>query len=135
MPDDVEIRVRFTPEDDEVSRLHALAFGSSEALVQPWTKRLSAHSLTWVGAFDGDVLVGFVSVIWDGGTHAFLLETAAEPDHQRRGIGRSLVQTAVAESRAAGCAWLHVDYKPHLAEFYRDACCFRPTEAGLLSLR
>ncbi len=77
----------------------------------------------------------FVNVIWDGGTHAFLLETAAEPDHQRRGIGRSLVQTAVAESRAAGCAWLHVDYEPHPAEFYRDACGFCPTEAGLLSLR
>jgi len=50
------------------------------------------------------------------------------------GIGRALVQTLAAEAAAAGCEWLHVDYEPHLDVFYRRACGFRATDAGLLNL-
>jgi len=53
---------------------------------------------------------------------------------ERRGIGRALVQTLAAEAAAAGCEWLHVDYEPHLDVFYRRACGFRATDAGLLNL-
>ncbi|HZA71513.1 MAG TPA: GNAT family N-acetyltransferase [Propionibacteriaceae bacterium] len=56
-----------------------------------------------------------------------------DPDFQRRGIGRRLVQVLVTQVTAAGCEWLHVDYEPHLDGFYRD-CGFRPTPAGLLHL-
>ena len=62
------------------------------------------------------------------------LDTAVDPDYQRRGIGRALVQTLAAEATAAGCEWLHVDYEPHLDVFYRRACGFRATDAGLLNL-
>jgi ribosomal protein S18 acetylase RimI-like enzyme len=79
-------------------------------------------------------LVGFVNACWDGGVHAFLLDTVVDPDYQRRGIGRLLVRTLVADATAAGCEWLHVDYEPHLHNFYRDSCGFRATEAGLLRL-
>jgi ribosomal protein S18 acetylase RimI-like enzyme len=97
--------------------------------------RISAHSLGWVTAREGALLVGFVNVAWDGGDHAFLLDTKTRGSHQRRGIGTELVRRATAEARAAGCEWLHVDYEPHLAPFYLDACGFRPTEAGLVHLR
>jgi len=80
-------------------------------------------------------LVGFVHACWDGGLHAFLLDTIVDPQHQRQGIGQRLMQPLVAETRAAGCEWLHVDYEPHLAFFYRDACGFRATDAGLMNLR
>ncbi len=79
-------------------------------------------------------LVGFVHLAWDGGTHAFLLDTAVHPDHQGRGLGQDLVRAAAAEARQAGCTWLHVDYDAQLGGFYRDACGFRRTEAGLLQL-
>ena len=71
---------------------------------------------------------------WDGGAHAFLLDTVVDPAYQRRGIGRTLVQALVAEVSAAGCDWLHVDYEQHLADFYLQACGFRPTAAGLIHL-
>ena len=103
--------------------------------VQPWAERLNRWALTWVGAFSNDQLVGFVQVCWDGGTHAFVLDTAVHPDHGRRGIGKQLVLTAAEEARKAGCEWLHVDFEPHLTAFYLDACGFRPTDAGLLKLR
>jgi GNAT superfamily N-acetyltransferase len=99
-----------------------------------WWERMNAHSLGWVCARDGGVLAGFVNVAWDGGTHAFILETVVANRARRRGVGARLVAVAEDEARKAGCEWLHVDYEPHLREFYEDACGFRPTEAGLLRL-
>jgi ribosomal protein S18 acetylase RimI-like enzyme len=132
--DGLEFRIRFAVDDRELSRLHALTF-EGPVQVQPWAARLDWHALTWVGAFSNDQLIGFVQVLWDGGAHAFLLDVAVHPDQGRQGIGRRLVLTAVEEAKAAGCQWLHVDYEPHLADFYLGACDFVPTEAGLLKLR
>nr|WP_203591109.1 GNAT family N-acetyltransferase [Streptomyces sp. SID13031] len=117
-----------------MSSLHALAFGHPDE-VQPWAVRLARHALTWVGAFSNDLLVGFVQVCWDGGAHAFVLDTAVHPSYGRQGIGKELVRVAAEEAKVAGCEWLHVDYEPHLADFYVKACGFSPTEAALLKLR
>lgn len=92
-----------------------------------------AHSLAYVCAYDRAALIGFVNVAWDGGIHAFLLDTTVHPDYQRRGIGRRLVDLAAAEARHRGMEWLHVDYEPHLEPFYRR-CGFTPTLAGLIRL-
>jgi ribosomal protein S18 acetylase RimI-like enzyme len=100
-----------------------------------WWDRIRPHSLGWVCARNQDgLLVGFVNVAWDGGDHAFLLDPKTRPSHQHRGIGREVVRRAVLGARAAGCEWLHVDFEPHLAPFYFDACGFQPTQAGLLRL-
>lgn len=124
---------RFAVDDEVLSMLHDLAFGSPGPVL-PWSDRLIRQSVTWVGAFDGDNLVGFVHAVWDGGHHAFLLDTAVHPDRQRRGVGGALVGRLVADVRAAGCDWLHVDYEPHLRPFYEDVCGFGKTDAGLLRL-
>ena len=99
---------------------------------QDWGPILD-RSLGRVCATDGDRLVGFVNVAWDGGVHAFLLDTTVHPDHQRRGIGRALVREAAAMARVRGAEWLHVDYEDDLGPFYRS-CGFRPSAAGLLDL-
>ena len=91
------------------------------------------HSLAFVCAYAGDQLVGFVKLAWDGGIHAFLLDTTVHPAHRRRGVGRELVLRAAAVAREHGMRWLHVDFEPHLAGFYRG-CGFAPTEAGLMRL-
>lgn len=92
------------------------------------------HSLLYVCAYDGARLVGFVNLAWDGGVHAFLLDTTTHPDYQRQGIGVVLVRVAISAARPRGIEWVHVDFEPHLAAFYRR-CGFRHTEAGLLNLR
>lgn len=125
--------IRFTVDDRHLSALHARAFGGDPDDVRPWVHRLHRHALTWVGAFDDQVLVGFVQVAWDGGAHAFLLDTAVDPVRQHQGVGTALVTHAVTEARAAGCTWLRVDCEPHLQPFYRSAG-FQPTAAGILRL-
>jgi len=92
-----------------------------------------AHSLLYVCAYADTRLIGFVNVAWDGHWHAFLLDTTVHPDFQRRGIGVQLVQVAAAATKTHGVEWLHVDFEPHLAQFYRQ-CGFVPTAAGLLNL-
>lgn len=92
-----------------------------------------ARSLGWVGAYDGEVLVGFVNLAWDGGIHAFLLDTTVDAAYQRQRIGVGVVREAAALAREAGMAWLHVDYHADLEGFYA-ACGFRPTPAGIMHL-
>ena len=130
----VDIRVRFAVVDDVVGGLHARAFGG-DGRGGGWRQRLERHALSWVGAFDDDRLIGFVQVAWDGGAHAFVLDTAVDPDWQGRGVGAAIVTAAVDEARRAGCEWVHVDYEPHLETFYVDRCGFRPTRAGLIHTR
>jgi GNAT superfamily N-acetyltransferase len=86
-----------------------------------------------VGAFSAGALVGFVNVAWDGGVHAFLLDTTVHSALLRRGVGSRLVLAAAEAAREHRVEWLHVDYEPHLDGFYR-ACGFAPTLAGLLRL-
>jgi predicted N-acetyltransferase YhbS len=117
----------------EVNELHAEAF-RHRVLEDDWEAQVQRHSLGWVCARDGVRLVGFVNVAWDGGVHAFVLDTMVGAGAARQGIGTELVGVSVAESRAAGCEWLHVDFDDHLREFYFDACGFEPTNAGLIKL-
>ncbi len=91
------------------------------------------RSLVYLCAYRERWLVGFVNVAWDGGIHAFILDTTVHPEMRRRGIGRSLVMRAVADARDRNVEWLHVDFEPHLRSFY-DGCGFKATEAGILHL-
>jgi GNAT superfamily N-acetyltransferase len=101
-----------------------------------WWDQIRPYSLGWVTARlpGGGGLVGFVNVAWDGGDHAFLLDTKVAGEHQRQGIGTALVDHAVRHATAAGCEWLHVDFTERLTGFYFDACGFRSTPAGLIHL-
>jgi GNAT superfamily N-acetyltransferase len=91
------------------------------------------RSLGHVCAWRGDELIGCVNLAWDGGVHAFVLDTTVHPNVRRRGVGRGLVKLAVEVARERGVKWVHVDFDRHLREFYYE-CGFRGTEAGLLHL-
>ena len=127
----------------EVSALHEEAFGGQGnsrgvgdwgAGTRDWRAQVERHSLGWVCARDGDDLAGFVNVAWDGGVHAFILDTLVAAGMRRQGIGTRLVALAAREARRAGCEWLHVDFEEHLREFYLTGCGFTPTSAGLIAL-
>ncbi len=126
----IEFRLRPALPDDALNALFAAAWPDHEPRA---FATILEHSLAWVGAFAEERLVGFVNVAWDGGSHAFLLDTTVHPDFRRRGVGTQLVRQATAAARESGAEWLHVDYEPHLEGFYRG-CEFRPTAAGLIHL-
>ena len=128
----VSIQYRVSPavSNDDLNAIFAAAWPNPTWRdFEPVLRR----SLAYVCAYAGETLIGFVNLAWDGGAHAFLLDTTVHPDWQRRGIGRELVQRATAVAREQGVDWLHVDYEPHLDGFYRG-CGFQPTLAGLIRL-
>jgi hypothetical protein len=100
-----------------------------------WKSQVERHSLGWVCAFEATRLIGFVNVAWDGGVHAFVIDTVVAGDRQYAGVGRGLLDVAEREGRTAGCEWLHVDFGEDLRAFYLGACGFTPTPAGLIALR
>jgi GNAT superfamily N-acetyltransferase len=118
----------------EVNALHAEGFGH-RILDDDWWAQVNRHSLGWVCAREGGELAGFVNVAWDGGVHAFVLDTLVAAAARRRGIGTRLVSVAADHARAAGCEWLHVDFEDKLRAFYFAGCGFKPANAGLLMLR
>ncbi|MEB3042578.1 GNAT family N-acetyltransferase [Rhizobium mulingense] len=125
-----EFRIDPFPSPADLSTLWSAAWSTPEA---PDFSRILPRSLAHVGAYHDDSLVGFVNVAWDGGVHAFLLDTCVHPEMRRQGIATQLIREATRIARERGAEWLHVDFEPHLTSFYR-ACGFRPTEAGLIKL-
>jgi GNAT superfamily N-acetyltransferase len=111
----------------EIAGLFEAAWGEQAPDSPPAIDRCLAH----ICAYHDGRLVGFIKLAWDGGIHAFVLDTTVHPDHQRRGIGRRLVERAVEVAERSGVEWLHVDYEPALEGFYAR-CGFRVTPAGLL---
>ena len=133
---DVRYEWRGAFHNDEINALHAEAFDTRVFSGDEWNwAGLTAeHSLGWVTARDGDRLIGFVNVVWDGLVHAWVQDVMVAASHRRRGVGARVVAVARDHAAAAGCEWLHVDFDDEHRAFYLDACGFRPTNAGLIAL-
>jgi ribosomal protein S18 acetylase RimI-like enzyme len=132
MSDEVRYSWRGTITDDEMIDL-IQSYGGRP--VARWWDKIRPHSLGWVTARERNgLLVGFVNVAWDGGDHAFLIDTKTRRGWHRRGVGSEVIQLAARHAKAAGCEWLHVDFERELAPFYFEACGFQPTDAGLIHL-
>lgn len=126
----IEIVTAPWPDDAALTALWRVAWGNEgPASFRPVLERGLSH----VGAYDGDKLIGFVNVAWDGGQHGFILDTCVDPAYRRQGIASRLVARAVEVAEAKGLDWLHVDFEPQHESFYR-ACGFGPTLAGLRRL-
>lgn len=126
----LELKIDNPTSNEELNTLFKNAWPNHEKEdFQPLLKK------TWfyACAYDKTELVGFAKVIWDGGTHSFLLDSTVSAEFQRKGIGMKLVELCTQESRKRGAEWLHVDFEPHLKAFY-ESCGFRSTDAGLINL-
>ncbi|MBX9458457.1 MAG: GNAT family N-acetyltransferase [Rhizobium sp.] len=126
----VTLRVDPFPSNDVLNGLWEVAWNSRAD--RDFSAILS-RSLGHIGAFAGGQLVGFINIAWDGGIHAFLLDTCVTPVMRRQGIATQLVDHAIELARNRGAEWLHVDFEHDLGGLYRK-CGFRPTAAGVIKL-
>jgi GNAT superfamily N-acetyltransferase len=117
----------------ELNALHAECF-EHRLLEDDWWSQVSRFSIGWVCARRSSALIGFANVAWDGGVHAFILDTMVAKASRRHGLGKRLIREAVNRLKETNCEWLHVDFEPHLQSFYFDTCGFKRTDAGLISL-
>lgn len=121
-------------ENSEVNLLHAECF-EHRLFEDDWWAQVNHFSLGWVCLRQSTTLIGFVNVAWDGGVHAFVLDTMITAASRRRGLATDLIKEATKRAREAGCEWLHVDFDPDLRPFYFDTCGFTQTDAGLIPLK
>ena len=123
------------PSEAELAPLFEAAWGSPvRAGYAAILQRSLCHGCVWDGG-PRRRLIGFVNVAWDGGVHAFLLDTMVARAEQRQGHAARMVKLAVERAKASGCEWLHVDFEPHLRDFYFKACGFKLCDAGLIALK
>ena len=127
----IEIRGDYRPSNDELNRLNEVVWDHDHHY-RDYGPTLD-RSLGYICAFKGSEIVGFVNVAWDGGGHAFILDTCVIPSERRQGIASQMIGAAVALAKKRGACWLHVDYEPHLQGLY-EGCGFRSTKAGLIDL-
>src|SRR5690606_29650973 len=111
MNDNIDYRTDQRPDHADFALLWRAAWGHD------WNgdlDRILERSLGYICAYEGNTLVGYINIAWDGGVHAFLLDPSVHPSHQRHGIGSDLVRRAIDLARDRGAEWLHVDYEPGL---------------------
>ncbi len=84
--------------------------------------RAALAKTTNIGAWDGARLVGVVRVISDGYTFSAIADILVDPDYQRLGIGRALMQHALM---ATPDARLLIDAQPDCVGFFERIGCDR----------
>jgi ribosomal protein S18 acetylase RimI-like enzyme len=92
--------VTITIRDDRTLDLDALVTLRARCEFTPFPREALAHQVDgarWVAhAYHGDRLVGFARAISDGVTNAYISSVMVDPEFQRRGIGRQLIDQLVA---------------------------------------
>lgn len=124
----LEIRIDPRPDPAILGALRASV--GWEPRVEDWPRAFDAYACS-AGAYDGERLVGWVSLLSDGVHHAFLADVLVHPEYHRRGIGRDLVRRAIDILSALGVSLFHVDFAEENAAFYR-ACGFRIGGGGYI---
>ena len=79
-------------------------------------------------------LIGYLSVLSDGISNAFLLDLMVHPDYQRQGIGKEFVQTAIRDMKKDGIRCVQVTFDPELEEFYAR-CGFHIFKGGIIDFK
>ena len=69
-----------------------------------------SQSFRSIGAYQGDIQIGFARVVSDGLTVAYLCDVFVLPAFQGKGIGKALVEEATEGEGLRGLKWfLHTD--------------------------
>ena len=77
------------------------------------------NSYCYIVCYDGEQLVGFLDVVSNGVTDAYLQDLIVAPSYQRKGIGSALVSMAVDKLKLDQIYAISVLFEERLLEFYR----------------
>jgi putative acetyltransferase len=125
----IEIRDEQTGDEAAIREVHRRAFGGDEECRIVDALRASGGALVSLVATVNGRVVGHIlySPAWVGADAlgAALGPMAVVPEHQRQGIGTTLVEVGIKRLRTAGCPFIavvgHADYYPRFG--------FRPAAA------
>ena len=78
------------------------------------------NSLLTLAAYEGEELLGILRAVGDGHTIVFIQDILVFPEHQRRGVGGALIQTALARFPHVRQIELATDNTPKTVAFYKS---------------
>ena len=114
-------RITDRPDGLDLDRIHEFLTGSywARGIPREIVERSLRHSLT-LGLFQDDRQLGFARVVSDHATFAYLADVFVLEDARGRGLGRWLVETALAHPDLQGLRrWLLATRDAHA--LYRKA--------------
>ena len=74
----------------------------------------------WLGAFDGEQLVGIARAITDGASDGYIQDVVVAHSYRLRGIGGELVTRLTTELRGQGVDWIGLIAVPGSEPFYKS---------------
>lgn len=86
-------------------------------------------------AFDGKRLVGYVCVVSNGVTDAYIQDLIVHPNYQKQGVGRQLMQHTLDRLRAEGIYMVSVIYGDARLQAYYEDFGFTTMLCGQMELR
>ena len=78
------------------------------------------NSLLVLGAYEGEKLLGLVRAVGDGATIVFVQDILVYPEHQRRGIGRALMEAVLDRYASVRHIQLTTADTPRTLALYRS---------------
>ena len=96
-------------------------------------ERAIAQSLSVLGAYDGDQLVGLIRAVGDGETILFIQDLLVLPSYQRQGIGRHLVNALVDQFPQVRQRVLLTDDQPQTRAFYENIGFVESSKVGVIA--
>jgi ribosomal protein S18 acetylase RimI-like enzyme len=108
-----------------------VGWDSSEGTYQ---EILNRHYTYYTVRNENGKLIGYMSVLSDGISDAFLLDLVVHPQHQRKGIGRRIVKKAITDIKAAGIRCIQVTFNNNLESFY-EKCGFHIFSGGIIDFK
>lgn len=125
---DADVRQADTDADMEVAGTLLDAFNREFDDVTPGPAALAARMRLLTDGGDTVVLLAgaepiavavlrFRLAIWSEGEECYLAELYVQPEHRGRGVGRSVMEAAIATARGRGADWMEigVDEPDHVA--------------------
>ena len=96
-------------------------------------ERAIAQSLSVLGAYDGDQLVGLIRAVGDGETILFIQDLLVLPSYQRQGIGRQLVNALMDQFPQVRQRVLLTDDQPQTRAFYENIGFVQSSKVGVIA--
>jgi ribosomal protein S18 acetylase RimI-like enzyme len=95
---------------------------------------LNRHYTYYTVRNEDDQLIGYMSVLSDGISDAFLLDLVVHPQYQRKGLGKRIVKKAITDIKAAGIRCIQVTFNNDLESFY-EKCGFHIFKGGIIDFK